>query len=68
MDSNIINGATYIYDTEEVKKLISQLENEFGRKFVKKIDVIYNSLSKDFGDFREKMEVNLDEVYKSTRR
>lgn len=56
-------GDTYSYSIQEVKDLIKSLQESLGKRFVKRIDVIYNSASKDFGDFREPISVEVDKIY-----
>lgn len=56
-------GDTYSYSVQEVKDLIKSLQESLGKRFVKRIDVIYNSASKDFGDFREPISVEVDKIY-----
>ena len=64
MDSDKIGNSTgYTYDTASVREIVRKLESSLGKKFVNKIDVIYNTLSKDFGDFRESIDTQLDKIY-----
>lgn len=63
MDSDKIGNSGFTYNITDVKDIVTKLEQSLGKKFVNKIDVIYNSSSKDFGDFREPIDVQLDKIY-----
>ena len=63
MDTIEVSKGVFVYPLDEVKTLVKQLENRLGKRFVKKIDVIYNSSSKDFGDFRNPICTELDKIY-----
>lgn len=63
MDTVEVSKGVFIYPLTDVKTLISQLEARLGKRFVKKIDVIYNSSSKDFGDFTKPISTELDKIY-----
>lgn len=52
MDCPVSSGNYFTYDTEVVDKLLKRLYRNLGKRFVKKISVLYNTASKDFGDFR----------------
>ena len=63
MDSDIIGNSGFTYNITDVKDIVTKLEQSLGKKFVNKIDVIYNSASKDFGDFREPIDTQIDKIY-----
>lgn len=63
MDSDIIGNSGFTYNITDVRDIVTKLEQSLGKKFVNKIDVIYNSASKDFGDFREPIDTQIDKIY-----
>lgn len=63
MDTTKMGNSDYMYNIAEVKEIVSKLEASLGKKFVNKIDVVYNTASKDFGDFREPIDTQLDKIY-----
>ena len=63
MDSDVIGNSGFTYNITDVKDIVTKLEQSLGKKFVNKIDVIYNSASKDFGDFREPIDTQIDKIY-----
>lgn len=63
MDSPIIAGENYYYETKDVDDLLKKLYRSLGKGFVEKISVVYNTKSKDFGDFRLPISPEIDIWY-----
>lgn len=51
-DSDINRGESYSYNKVQYNKLLNKINKEFGSQAFKEIFIVYNTDSKDFGDFR----------------
>lgn len=54
-DSDIQRGNSFTYDVSQYDKLLRKINKEFGSNAFCEIYIVYNSSSKDFGDFREEI-------------